>query len=72
MAKIPVPFTGEKINTDDRDSAAWSVILLIAGFGVFNLASSVGDTLAQKATNTVAQYSGYDLSSGQSTGGDVV
>jgi len=72
MAEIPVPFTGEEIDTDDGSGAVKTGALLIGGFTVFSMFSSFGDVLAQKASNKVAQYTGYNPISGQSTGGDVV
>lgn len=72
MAEVPVPFTEEEVDTSDGKGAVATVALLIAGFGVFSMAQGIGGTLANTATNKIAEYTGYDPSTGESSGGDIV
>jgi len=73
MAEVPVPFTGEEIDTSDGGGdVAMKIGLITAGFGVLAMARGVGGALASTVNNKIAQITGYDPLSGQSTGGDVV
>jgi len=73
MTEVPVPFTGEEVDTSDgASSVAMSIGVLIAGFGLFELARSTGGTVAQMATNKISQVTGYDPTTGQSSGADVL
>lgn len=68
MAEVPVPFTEEEVDTSDGKGAVMTVALLIAGFGVFSMAQGIGGTLANTATNKIAQFTGWDPTTGEETG----
>jgi len=72
MAEVPVPFTEEELDTSDGMGAVMTVVLLIAGFGIFSMAQGIGGTLASTATNYIAQFTGYNPTTGQETGADLV
>jgi len=67
MAEVPVPFTDEEVDTSDGSGALMTVIALIAGFGIFAMAQSVGGTLASTVSDQIAQFTGYNPSTGNST-----
>jgi len=68
MAEVPVPFTGEEVNTSNGSGALMTVIALIAGFGIFAMAQSIGGTLASMVSTQIAQFTGYDPATGENTG----
>lgn len=66
MTKVPVPFTDQDIDTDEGTSALMTVVLLIAGFSIFAMASSIGDYLAQRANQGIAALTGVNPATGDS------
>lgn len=73
MADIPIPFTGEEVDTDDGASdVAMTLGLVIAGFAVLAWAQGVGGYLANQANSYVTNLLGFDPTSGQESGADLV
>lgn len=66
MPEVPVPFTGEEVDTSDGTGAVITVVLLILGFGVFSMAQGIGGALASTANDKIAQYTGINPTSGNS------
>lgn len=70
---IPIPFTGEDIDTDDSASKiVMTVVMVVLGFGVLAMAQEAGANLYNKANQTVASVTGFQLSGSESSGPEVV
>lgn len=64
MDEIPIPFTGEEVDPGDRSGAVVTVALLIVGFGIFAMASSIGDYLGSKANQVIGDVTGVNPATG--------
>lgn len=73
MAQVPIPFVDREINTDDdATSIAVMVGLIIAGFALFAWAQDVGQFVATRVNSFITNMTGFDPTSGQDAGGDVL
>lgn len=62
MADIPIPFTGEKVDTDDGVvPIAMTLAALIAGFGILTMAQRAGANLFGTANSFVQNTLGIQL-----------
>lgn len=70
MADVPIPFTGQEIDTDDdATSIGLTVGVLVAGFALFSMASATGQAVADRAGNMIADFTGYNPAAGQTDSG---
>lgn len=73
MADVPIPFTGEAVDTDDGAvPIVMTIGLLVVGFGIFAMARQAGNNLYQKGSRTFAQYTGMELDGSDSSDPAVV
>lgn len=67
--EIPIPFTGESVDTDDDPSKiVMTVVAVIGGFALLTLAQRAGVTTYNRANNMVSQLTGYQLNGSQDSG----
>jgi hypothetical protein len=73
MAEVPIPFTEQEVDTDDdATSIVLTVGLVIAGFALLAWARGVGDYLASQANSFITNMLGFDPTSGEDQGADLV
>jgi hypothetical protein len=73
MEDIPIPFTGEEVDTDSGlRGIAVTVGVVIVGFAVLSWSQGVGDYLASKANSFVTSSLGFDPTSGEDSGADLL
>jgi hypothetical protein len=70
MADIPVPFTGQTIDTDDGARGVVATLALMAvGFVVLALMQAVGSTGAEALGQRIANFTGINPATGDTDGG---
>ncbi|WP_136361809.1 hypothetical protein [Halobellus limi] len=68
--KVNVPFADEEVSTDNPTNAVVTVGLIIIGFVIFHLASSIGENLAGRVNSAIGEFIGTNPATGDSgTGG---
>jgi hypothetical protein len=73
MAEVPIPFIDQTVDTDDDAmSIVMTIALVIAGFGLLAWSQDVGGYLANKANSYISNLLGFDPTSGQDSGPDLV
>ena len=72
MAKTDIPFTDSSVSTDDPSGTLMTVVMLIIGFGIFSMASNIGEYLGDRANSALGSVLGFNPASGEDEGVDVV
>ena len=73
MADISIPFTDEEVDTDSGlRGVAMTVAMVIVGFAVLSWSQGVGGYLANKANSFVTNTLGFDPTSGEDSGADLL
>lgn len=58
--KVPVPFTGQKIDFGDPTSALMTIGLLVAGFAAFFAAEDLGGSVWQSVSSMIGMGGNAD------------
>jgi len=67
MTDIPIPFVGQEVDTDDGlVGIVMSLAIIIAGFAVFAMASSIGSNLGSRVNEAIATVLGVNPATGTS------
>ena len=70
MPEVPIPFTGEEVDTDDDATSILVTVAMVAvGFGLFAWLQGIGGFLADTANSTISGMLGFDPTSGEDAGG---
>jgi len=69
MAEIPIPLVNQDLETSDPSGSLVMIVLLIAGFSVLTMASSIGSFVGARLNQGLASVLGFNPATGQS-GGD--
>lgn len=70
MAEIPVPFTGQSIDTDeDASNILVTIALMAIGFVVLTFMQMVGSTGANSLASTIGSVLGFNPATGESDDG---
>jgi len=73
MAKIPIPFTDEEVDPDSGlRGIAMTVGMVIVGFAILSWSQAVGGYLSNKANSFVTDTLGFDPTSGEDSGADLL
>jgi hypothetical protein len=73
MAEVPIPFTGEEVDTDDgATSIGLTLGLVVAGFAILAWSQDVGGYVANRANSYLAGLIGFDPTSGEDAGADLL
>lgn len=73
MAEVPIPFVDREIDTDDDGTSILVTVgVLIVGFALFAWFQQIGGTLATRLNSFFANMTGFNPSTGDSSGVDVV
>lgn len=65
MAEIPVPFIEEDVDTSDRSGVIMTLVMLIAGFAVYTMTSSIGEYVANVANSKLGEFIGFNPATGE-------
>lgn len=69
MAEIPIPFTGEDVDTSDGAVPILMTLgAVIAGFAVLSMVQSAGNNLYQRANAAFTRFTGIQLDGSSDTG----
>jgi hypothetical protein len=73
MEDIPIPFTNEEVDTSSGvRGVAMTLAMVIVGFAVFAWSQDVGGYLASQANSVVTSALGFDPTSGDDEGADLL
>lgn len=72
MAEIDVPFVDSEVNTSNPTGSLMTVVMLIVGFGLFYMASSIGQYVAGQANSAVGNILGVNPATGSDSTPDVL
>lgn len=73
MPEVPIPFTDEEVDTGDgATSVGMTIALVIAGFALFAWARGVGGYVANQANSYISNALGFDPTSGENSGPEVL
>lgn len=72
MDEIPIPFTDQNVDPDDRTGAVMTIVLVIVGFGIFAMASSIGDYLGSKANQVIGDVTGVNPATGSNSDPELI
>jgi hypothetical protein len=62
-----LPFIGDSVDLTNPMAVLTLVVSLVAGFTMWNMADSWGETLAQRVSTAFGSLAGFNPSTGQST-----
>ena len=65
MTEVPIPFVDSEVDTDNPQSALMTVVLLIAGFGLFAMASDIGGYVATRINQGLGEVIGFNPATGE-------
>lgn len=73
MPEVPIPFTDEEVDTDSGlRGVAMTVGMVIAGFAILSWSQGVGGYLSNKANSFISNQLGFDPTSGEDQGADLL
>jgi hypothetical protein len=68
MTEVPIPFVEEDVDTSEPSSALMSIALLIAGFGLFAMASDIGGYVGTRINQGIGTVLGFNPATGEDSG----
>jgi hypothetical protein len=72
MPEVEVPFTNQEVDTSEPSEGVSTILMLIAGFAVFSMASGIGGYVADKANSALSGVVGFNPATGESEGVDLL
>lgn len=72
MAKAEIPFTDQEVSTSNPSGSVMTILMLIAGFAVFSMASDIGDNLGDRINSAIGEFIGTNPATGEDSGADVL
>jgi hypothetical protein len=73
MATVPIPFVDQDVDTDDdATSIGMTVGLVIIGFALFAWFQDVGGYVANQMNSYLSDLIGFDPTSGEDSGADLL
>jgi hypothetical protein len=73
MAEVPIPFIDEEVDTDDGTKSVLMTLVLVAvGFAAFAWLQDVGGYMASQANSFITNTVGFDPTSGEDSGADLL
>jgi len=73
MTEVPIPFTDEEVDTDSGlRGVAMTIGMVIVGFAILSWSRGVGGYLSNKANSFVTNTLGFDPTSGEDSGADLL
>jgi hypothetical protein len=69
MPEVEVPFTSQEVDTSNPSEGLSTVVMLIAGFALFSMASGIGNYVADKANSALGGVIGVNPATGESNEG---
>jgi hypothetical protein len=73
MTEVPIPFLDEEVDTDSGlRGVAMTIAMVILGFAVFAWSQDVGSFVANRTNSFVTNLLGFDPTSGDDSGADLV
>lgn len=66
MDSIPIPFADQQVDTSDPTKGVYTVLLLVAGFTIFSMASSIGEFAGSRINQGIGAVLGVNPATGES------
>lgn len=69
---IPIPFVDQEVDTDDPTKGLMTVGVVVIGFAIFAMASSIGANLGQRVNDSIGTLTGVNPAGDSSGGRDLI